>query len=54
MEEYSVKVVEGVNGVKVVDLGLELGFVGSGRDESEKLRGERVGALGRGGVLGGV
>ena len=32
---------------KGLDLGLELGFVGSVRDESEGLRGERVGALGR-------
>ena len=32
---------------KGLDLGLELGFVGSGHDESERLRGERVGALGR-------
>ena len=39
---------------KGLDLGLELGFVGSVRDESEGLRGERVGALGRGGVLVGV
>ena len=32
---------------KGLDLGLEVGFVGSGRDESERRRGERVGALGR-------
>ena len=39
---------------KGLDRGLELGFVRSGRDDSERLRGERVGALGRGGVLGDV